>query len=57
MEQRIRLELRFFIYRLKINTLVGESLSFVSVFLLESLEGILMAKLSLRVGGEGSLQP
>ena len=43
-------KVRFFMYGFKINNLVGESLSFVAVFLLESLERILMAKLTIELG-------
>ena len=43
-------KVKFFICRLKINTLVEKSLSFVAVFLLESLEGILIAKLLIELG-------
>ena len=43
-------KVRFFIYGFKINNLVGESLFFVAVFILESLEGILIAKLSIELG-------
>ena len=42
-------KVRFFIYGFKINNLVGDSFIFVAMFILELLEGILMAKLSIEL--------
>ena len=43
-------KVKFFIYGFKINNLVGDSLFFVVVFILDSLEEILMAKLLIELG-------